>query len=656
MKKILLVVGMTLSTTFLFSQDTNKVKKDTTISLKSVSVIGVKADAKTPISQKTISKTDIEKTYQGQEMTYTLSKTPSITYQSDGGQPNGYTTFRLRGIDQTRINMTLNGVPLNEPEDQGVYFSNYPDFAINIQSLQIQRGVGTSTNGVSSFGGSINFESQSGLEKGGEVQLGYGSFNTSHFNISNSTGLINNKFALFTSLSGYNSDGYKYHSDGQGYSAFISGGYYGKSNTIKFTAFTGRALNGMAWLAVSEDDINKDPRTNYNNSLEKDNFTQTFGQIEWVKTTSKNSFIKTTIFYNRLNGQYSQFVDESSPIDLDHYFLHSNFYGLISNYHLELTKFKFDAGVSGNIYDRNHIETQNGTIGELYNNVGHKDEFSSYLKGSYDIGKLTLFTDIQERSVSFNYNGDVSISKLYWNFINPKGGITFKQNDNISYYFSVGSSHREPTRTDMFGGNDNLITLGSTIPEQVTDYELGVNIKYQNLKIQSNLYYMNFHNEITLLGALGSNGLPLTTTLDKSYRSGLETDITYKLNKTISFINSSNISRNYFKGNAGQFQPLYTPTVVINQGIDISIRNLIFNITTRYQDKSYISLDNEYYTPSFIIFNSNIRYKIDRFTFLLQGNNLTNRKYFTNGYVIDGVKYYFVNAPISQYLTIKYSL
>ncbi len=367
MKKMILFTLLLLSIQVV-AQDTTK-----TVKLTDIEVTGVRTDTKTPISQKILTKEDIGKSYQGQEMSYILDKTPSVTSQSDGGQPNGYTTFRMRGIDQTRINMTLNGVPLNEPEDQGVYFSNYPNFATNIKSLQIQRGVGTSANGTASYGGSLNFEGKTGTEKETSVQMGYGSFNTQRANISHGSGINKHGLAFYTGLSAYQSDGYKYNSGGSGYSAFVSCGYYGEKNVIKFTGFTGRSINQMAWLAVSDSSIKADPRTNYNPKGENDDFTQSFGQLQYVRSITKNSTLTTTGYYNRLNGVWGMFV---SPTDLMKFKLGSNFYGIMSNYHLEANKFTLNVGVHGNTYDRTHIGSIDTT--HLYTNIGTKVDYSIY--------------------------------------------------------------------------------------------------------------------------------------------------------------------------------------------------------------------------------------------------------------------------------------
>lgn len=644
MKKILLIVSI-LTTLTSIGQDTTK-----TVKLTDIEVTGVRTDNTTPISQKTLTKEDISKTYQGQEMSYILDKTPGITSQSDGGQPNGYTTFRMRGIDQTRINMTLNGVPLNEPEDQGVYFSNYPNFAMNIKSMQIQRGVGTSANGTSSYGGSINFEGKTGIEKEVSAQIGYGSFNTQRANITYGSG-INKKLAFYTGVSAYQSDGYKYNSGGQGYSAFVSGGYYGGKNVIKFTGFTGRSLNKMAWFAVSEDDIKKDPRTNYNPVGENDDFTQSFGQLQYVRSINRKSTLTTTGYYNRLDGVWGLFV---SPTDLLKFKLGSNFYGVMSNYHLELNKLTLNVGVHANQYDRSHtgsIDTM-----KLYKNTGYKSDYSAYTKIGYKIGKFSLFGDLQIRNVGFKYVGDSSMTPLNWTFFNPKGGISYNYCKHINYYFSVGQSHREPTRNDMFGGQDNLISLNIITPEQVIDYELGSNLNLNKLSVQYNLYYMDFKNEITLLGALGSNGLPLMTNVSKSFRSGFEVSLNYKVTKWLSLTNNSNYSYCRIQGDGYEYQPLYTPNFVVNQGLEYSHKGLVVGLLGKYHSQSYINSDNTLTTPEFVILNANIGYTYKNYSLLLQVINLTNKQYYTSGYAVGTDRYFFVNAPLSGYVTLKVSL
>lgn len=623
--------------------------------LDGVTIIGVRADSKTPVSQKTVKRSAVDSTYQGEEMPIILDKTPSVTSQSDGGHSQGYTTFRLRGIDQTRINMTLNGVPLNEPEDQGVYTSNYPNFINNIKSFQLQRGVGTSTNGVSSYAGSINFESELGVDKKKELQIGYGSWNTNRVIASFGSGVLENKTSIFASISHYSTDGYKYHSGGSGNSVFLGGGYFGEKNIVKVTGFYGTSLNQMAWLAVSDSTIKVDRRTNDNSINDNDKFTQGFIQIQHTRLINTSSKLTSTVFYNRLDGNWDlNLACIGAGTDKLNYKLASDFIGGMVNYNYTNNNTKLNVGVTTNKYERAHSAGIYPNLNSLlYENVGTKEDIAGFVKLGYDIGKLTVFLDAQERVTTFTYSGDVVMPKQNWQFFNPKGGLVYTSSPTVNYYFSVGQSHREPTRTNMFGGNDNLVVFSPIVAEEVIDYELGLNLDKNKFQVQTNLYYMDFKNEITLLGALGSNGLPLMTNVSKSFRSGFELDLEYKLNKMISLTNSSNYSYNRIVDNGKEIQPLYTPNVIVNQGIKIKYKKFVVVATAKYNSESYINFDNTITTPAFIVYGLNMGYEYKKVSLMIQGYNLTSENYYTSGYAIGNTPYYFANAPLSLYGTFK---
>ena len=647
--KVFLTALLSIISLSIFAQDSLRIRK-----LDSILIIGVRADKKTPVSQQILKKEDIQRIYQGQELPSILDKTTSITSASDGGQPEGYTYFRLRGMDQSRVNMTLNSVGLNEPEDEGVYTSNYPGFANSIQSLQIQRGVGTSTNGVSSYAGSINFQSQNGFNKEADLSLGLGSYDTKRLNFTGGTGLVN-KFAFFSSISLFSSDGYKYNSGGNGSSVFISGGYYGDKHILKFLAFSGTSQNGQAWQAVSESDIKKDPRTNYDQQDAHDNFTQSLIQLQDIRKFTLRSTLSTTLFYNRLDGEYDYFETGTNSVQLG-----SNFYGIISNYQYVLNKLRLNLGINLNDYDRGHKNTEDH-LADLgigtYSNRGYKNEFSSFGKISYDLHKFTLFGDAQYRYTDFRYSGDVQMRKIKWDFFNPKAGIMFNQNADLNYYFSVGKTSREPTRTNLFGGMDNLVQLVNIKPEEVVDYELGSNLHKKRISFQGNLYYMNFKNEITLLGVLGSNGLPLMTNVTRSFRSGLELDGKYVVVSKWFWVSTNlNWSYNRIKDGENELEPLYTPHLVVNEVATLDIRRFEFSAEAKYHSESYISPDNKFTTPEFVTLGFNTSYKYRCFMLLLQMNNLTNKRYYTSGYVINNERYFFVNGTRNFYLTLKISL
>lgn len=639
-----LLVGLLMLLTInIYSQET--VKLDTVV------LSGIRADEKTPVTQKTITRSDIQKTYSGQELSVILDKTPSITSNTDGGHPQGYTYFRLRGIDQTRINMTLNGVPLNEPEDQGVYFSNYPNFAKNIKSMQIQRGVGTSTNGVSSFAGSINFVTPFGVKEKTELELEYGSYNTSRLNFTHETGLFgNNRFSSYLNVSKFNTDGYKYHSGSEGFSTFLSFAWYGDTETLKFTGFTGKSNNQMAWFAVSEDDIKTDPRTNYNSPDADDNFSQSLVMLEYKNRLNSQNKFSTTIFYNRLDGEWDLYVG-----DMLNFGLSSNFFGIIGNYNYTPDTYDINIGMSANGYNRNHsmVILPNENV-DIYNNIGYKNEYSTYFKVKHDIDVLTLFADVQYRYVTFRYNGDVDLQAKDWSFFNPKIGFTFTLDEKTSFYSSIGKSHREPTRSDMFGGEDNLVEFINVTPEEVLDYELGINYKSENLVLQGNFYYMDFDNEITLLGSLGSYSLQQFGNVEQSYRAGLELDFTWKVHEDVTFKYNGNFSDNQISDQGIEFEPLYTPKVINNFAVNMHKDDFFVEISAKHHSKSYLDFANENVTPSFIVTNMIMGVDRTKYAVNLSVLNILGVDYFTNGYMDGGVRNFYVNAPTSVYLTVKY--
>ena len=635
--------------------------------LEAVEIQGIRSNDKSPISQKTLKQKSIEVNYHSQELPLYLNSTPSITSSSDGGHNHGYVYFRLRGIDQTRINMTLEGVPLNEPEDQGVYFSNYPDFLNSVKSVQIQRGVGTSSNGVSSYAGSINFEAQNGLQKEGtQIEIMNGSWLTTKLALENYSGLNKNKTAIYTRFSGFGTQGYKYHSGNTGYSIFINAGYYGNKDVLEMIAFSGRIHNQLAWFAVDKYTIEEvDLKINYNTKREDDDFNQTMLILKYKKKLTKNTNFTTAAFFNHLDGAWRLDMLPLGGGDTIHnYQLSSNFYGLITNFNITRQKFRLNVGLNGNVYERNHWMAYLPQIEKQYLNTGHKNELAGYVKTGFDLGKLTFFGDIQLRNTFFEYEGDYNLPKQNWFFINPKGGLLYNFNQQINTYFYIGQSHREPTRTDIFMGEDNPTTHKEIKPEEVIDFELGTNLKMEKLAGQVNLYYMNFKNEITLLGALGSNGLPLMTNVQNSYRSGLEIDLTYQPWTFFQADGNASFSYNRIKDVGRQFEPLYTPSTVINLGTQLhnNKRQVFVRFESKIHSKSYIDWENTMITPAFAIFNTQIGVKIKNIKISTRLNNLFDKLYYTNGYAdlldyndpsLGLTEYYYVNPPRHVMVTLK---
>ena len=645
------------------AQDTLKI--DSTKQLEAV-VVTYQADKRTPVTFQNIYSKTIKEKSTGQEPSFLLAETPSITNYSDGGNSQGYSYYRIRGIDQTRINTTFDGMPMNEPEDQGAYFANYPDILNSVSKIQIQRGVGTSKNGVASYGGSLQLFSPNLADSTKTtIGLGYGSFNSFRLFGEYNSGLKNKK-AVYVRASQVYSDGYKYHSANNSQSVFLSSGLFYDKSIWKLNILAGHQKNDMAWVAATEEQIAVDRRTNANSSQEVDNFFQMLAQLQNVWKINKNSTLQSSIYYTYLKGNYdfdlNNFIGLPSTNELYNYAIQSNFVGFFSNFNYSKKQFNFTTGLHGNLYNRQHIGSER-TLGELYKNTGYKNEVSFFAKADYKVNQFTLFTDIQYRYANFDYKGTVEMPKLNWNFLNPKAGISLSVQPNATLYYSIGYTGREPTRNDMFGGNDDLASdsdgaplLSNTKAEYVLDHELGFRFHKENLNFDVNVYYMNFKNEIVLDGKFGPNGLALTNNVKRSFRTGLELSVNYKISENFSLNNNSSFNYSRIKEQTEVFSPILTPPIIVNQEIVYSKNKFSIALSGRYQHSSYIDFANEEKVKSYFLLNSRAMYQFKNIQLSFFLNNMTNAKYFNHGYVdYDGSKRYFVQAPINVYTSIQYS-
>jgi iron complex outermembrane receptor protein len=623
------------------------------------------ANWSTPVTYQNIYLREIKSKSTGQEPSFILSGTPSVTVYSESGNTQGYSYIRLRGIDQTRINFTLDGVPLNEPEDQGAYFSNYPDILNSVSKIQIQRGVGTTKNGAASYAGSVELSSinlDDSTRK--TIGLGYGSFNSYRIFGEYHTGVKKRK-ALYVRASQIHSDGYKYNSSNNSQSLFLSTGLFYDRLHWKLNILAGHQQNEQAWLGVSDSLIAIDRRTNANKN-EKDNFIQCLAQLQNKWFVNQTSFIQSSIYYTFLKGNYdfnlNNFLGLPSTEELYNYALRSNLIGFFSNYSFTGKKLNWTTGVHINTYNRQHIGSEK-SVGQLYKNTGYKNEASIFSKATYTIKKLNLFADIQYRYSSFAYEGGIPLDKLQWTFINPKAGISLNVKSHSLLYYIIGRSGREPTRTDLFGGNDDLMAdsngepiLGIKHPEYVIDQELGFKHQATNADLNFNVYYMKFKNEIVLNGDFGPNSLALTNNVEQSIRAGAEVTIGYRISKSFSFINNSSFNYSRIKEQQEIFAPILTPPVIVNQELVYSYRKISIALIGRYQSPSFIDFANTSSIDDYILINSRINYQLQRLQISVFVNNLTNANYFNNGYVdSDGSKKYFVQAPVNFYINLVYS-
>ena len=645
----------------IFAQDTLNVNGSK--KLQEV-IITYQADKLTPISYQNISSKEIKAKSVGQEPSFLLSETPSITNYSDAGNSQGYSYYRLRGIDQTRINTTFDGAPMNEPEDQGAYFSNYPDILNSVSKIQIQRGVSTSKNGVASYAGSVELFSTNLYDSSKTtLGIGHGSFNSFRAFGEYNSGVKNHR-ALYMRASKIYSDGYKYHSSNNSASFLLSSGLFYNNSTWKLNIIAGHQQNELAWLGVSDSLILTDRKTNANKN-ERDNFMQCFVQIHNVYRKSSFSSIQSSIYYTYLKGNYdfnlNGFLGLPTTSELYNYALQSNLLGFFSNYNFSKKQINWTTGIQGNIYSRQHIGSDN-MIGQLYKNTGYKNEFSVFTKAEYTINIATFFADIQYRYSSFDYKGRVALDRLQWTFINPKVGISIATNSNSTFYYSIGKTGREPTRNDMFGGNDDLLADSLSNPilsvktaEYVLNHELGFRFQSKKINFNTNLYYMSFRNEIVLNGKFGSNGLVLTNNVDRSFRTGIELNATYRINRKFELINNSSLNYSRIKEQKETFTPILTPPIIINQ--ELVFHNKGFSVSShlKYQGKSYIDFANTSTVNSYAVIDGKIGYEMKAYEFNVFINNISNTKYFNNGYIdTDGSKKYFVQSPTNFYFSLKY--
>ncbi len=655
---------------------TSRNDSSTARQLERVMISAVRESA-APISQKTLSRDDLQRSYFGQDVPLVLQgTTPSLTSYAETGNYWGYSYIRMRGIDQSRINITLDGIPLNDPEDQVLYFADFPDLANSLQSVQVQRGVGTSTNGTASYAGSINMETVSLADapRGGSVQLEGGSFGSKRASLEYTSGPLTNKFAFSGRVSGLHTEGYRYHSGVNGQSGFLSGAYLGDTDILKVTLIAGAMQDTMAYLAVPKADLDTNRRINPLTPQERDGFGERLAAVSYTRLLNARSSLNATVYRLSATGDYDVLIDSLQTFHLD--FVS---YGVTSAWNYHTSDFQVDLGASGDSYARDHYAFMHPELATaLYFNTGRKRDQAAFVKLAYTVGRATLFGDLQGRHAEFMYTPDVhagvSGSSISWSFLNPKAGLTYRIARPVSLYASYGRTTREPARSDMFAGFDNLDTsnvafvgpLDRVKPETVHDLEIGSNYRTSSLEIQANLYSMDFRNEIAPIGALSYIGNPLRKNVASSYRRGIEADATYRgLRRWLLSANateSMNHIRSYTDSSADvpvtyhNVEPLLTPRFQSFARAQYSASpsvNLL--LQSRYQSVSFLqnTSDRRYVLPASFDLDAAATWRIGHNELAIRANNLTNSRKYGSGYASGGVSYYYVVPPRSVFVTLK---
>lgn len=635
-----------------------------------------------PVTQKNVSKQEIEEIYRGQDGAFLLEDlSPSIVaYSQSGTGLSNYADFRLRGMDQSRINITLNGVPLNDMIDQGVFFSNFTDFGNSIQSIQIQRGVGTSSNGVSSYAGSVNFESLllNDTTPKVEVQLTGGSFNTQRWSAEASTGRMKNNFSFYSRFTQTKSDGYRNNTSTDSWSYFLSGAYFHKKHTFKFTSFNGRSKNGLAYSAVAMADIKANPKTNYNSLNDIDDFGQFFNQLQHIYQINSNHSLINSIYYNGAGGDFPFGWEDVNGFTQINYPLYNNHYGASSTFNGKINRFNYSTGLSASAFYRKNLEQVVPNFSTpYYADKTQKNEAAAFAKASYKFNKFEFLADLQVRAVELIFDTtsytNTNIPIRNWIFVNPKAGVSYQWNNHYQFYVSFGRTGREPTRQDILGDvniNPNNINFvlnpNSVKAEFVNNLELGTRIKYSNLAIQMNAFYMQFENEIAPIGTIQNTFVTIRQNQASSFRRGIETDYTWKIIPELHFKGQVT----YMQAKISSYQALNDTEVYENVNTPLSpnwnIANtlqlevfpkLFFSFRGRYLSKSFIEPTNkaDFVLPEFFVTDLHLNYQFKNHDFGLQFNNITNEKYFTHGLVIDSTTPgFFIQAPRHFYLTVKF--
>ena len=671
---------------------------DKSFMTEDVFVNATRAGEKTPMTYSTVSKEDISKNNLAQDIPYLLGYTPSLVVSSDAGTGVGYTNINIRGTDVKRINVTIDGIPVNDAESHGVWWVDLPDLASSADNIQIQRGVGTSTNGAGAFGATINFQSSAlNKEPYAEVNSSYGSFNTSKNTINFGTGLINKKFAIDARLSKIWSDGYIDRAFSDLKSFYISGSVYGGTSILKLMIFSGVEHTYQAWLGVPKDSLTTHRTFNpYNYKNETDNYWQDNYQLHYSKEINSYLHANIALHYTRGKGYYENLIQDSkfssfnlpdaifnsdtitSSDFITQKWLKNDFYGF--TYSLDYTKNKISTVIGGgwNRYSGNHfgdiiwskIVTFDGNKYRWYQGTGDKKDLNTFFKVNYSLtNRINLYADLQFRNINYSIGGfddnlkDVTQNHNY-NFFNPKAGFMFNFAEKQKLYASFGISQREPDR-----GNFTDADPGKTpVPEKLFDYEAGYEFVSSTLMLKGNIYYMNYVDQLILTGEINNVGATILTNVPKSFRQGIEIETGIRIFEKLNWYENITVSRNIipvfidytdnWDTETQDFETLknrtisFSPSVIASSVIDyIPFKNFHLSANSKYVGKQYIDntqnsgrMLNPYLVQniSFLYTMHNKIFKEVTCQFVI--NNLFNKKYETNAWV------YKYNEGGSQYV------
>ncbi|MFV0158375.1 TonB-dependent receptor [Empedobacter falsenii] len=642
MKRSIFLLSL-FGASILYAQENDTIQKEE-IQLQEVSIV-----EKLPITVEKVTAKLLQKKNLGQDVPTLLNSATSVSITSDTGTGIGYSSIKIRGLNEQSINVTLNGIPLNNPESQGVFWVNMPDLASSTNAMTIQRGVGTSSNGMASFGASVNIESQNpSAIPFAEANVSFGSFNTQKYTFQAGTGrILNNKLSIDGRFSKLDSDGYVDRAWADLISYDVTALYELNDKTkFRFQNMFGKEQTYQAWSGVDAETLKKDRTYNYEGEMydsegnmlgyynnHTDNYKQNHYFLSWLQDLGNQWKSNLTIHYTKGKGYYESYKNNRGleRYKLNHLtsekrnlinreYLDNDFYGFnLEVENQKLNDFKVFFGLSANKYDGDHygnvLWVDNTDWSDknfkYYNNNAVKKQFAAYAKVLYQINKFDLFGDLQYRYVGYDAkylpNGENDAEEFRpftdtFNFVNPKAGVNFNINSTNTLYASYGISHREPLRIDYEGLNGK-----DKKPEEefLQDYELGYK-KSGRLSLSANLYYMAYKNQLVPTGEINDVGSRKRTNSGKSFRRGIELDANYKIipNRLNIFGNitfSENKHENYTEEvwdenwnsslkEYGKTKIALSPDVISAFGFEaIPFKNVLVNLTNKYVGEQYLS-------------------------------------------------------------------
>ncbi|WP_411273885.1 TonB-dependent receptor [Daejeonella sp.] len=679
-----------------------------------VLVRSTRATENSGTTYRNVSKEELEKNNLGQDFPFLLNQTPSVVVSSDAGNGIGYTGIRIRGSDPTRVNVTVNGIPYNDSESQGTYWVNMADFASSVDNIQIQRGVGTSTNGAGAFGGSLNIQTTTRRDSAyAELNNTFGSYQTLKNTVNVGTGTINNRFSFDGRLSRIKSDGYIDRGSSDLKSYFVTGAYFGKNSILRANVFSGTEKTYQSWNGVPEKLLNSNRTFNsFTYDDQTDNYVQNHYQLLYSKTISSTFSANAALHYTRGKGYYEEFKERQSfaKYGISPYtvggttisksdlirrrWLDNDFYGMTYSFNYNPSStINFTIGGAYNEYDGDHFgEVIRGQFIPInlsqqryYQGNGYKKDFNTYAKANYMIGNFNLYADLQYRSVGYKISGtDKSRISLdqddQLNFFNPKIGLSYQLNEGSNVYASLAVANKEPNRKDYV--NSTPATRPSS--ENLVDIEAGYRLGKGNFSSGLNVYGMIYNDQLVLTGKINDVGEYIRQNVKDSYRLGVELDSRFQINSQLAWGITASLSNNKIRNfsefadnydNGGQIQNNY-------RNVDLAFSPEFIGsseLSLRPFKRTEIALLSKYVGEQYLDNTSNSARKLDAFFvndlrvgyntsfkglknigLTLLVNNVFSEKYESNGYTFSYLSggsfttenYYFTQAPSNFLLSL----